>query len=1113
MAAKPQCAVVIPTYNGAHLLSTCLAALLASPPERCDWRIVVVDDASSDRTVERFSAYDERVEVIAREHNGGFAEACNEGARAGADCDYLVFLNNDTVPLQGWLDVLVGEAEDHPGAAAFGSKLLYPDGTVQHAGIAIGHDRWPHHIYAGFPGDHPAVNRAKPVVATTAACMLVRRADFEGAGGFDTTFLNGYEDVDFCLRLGESGREVRYCPASVSYHLESVTRWADWDVREVEHNSRVYAKRWRDRIDPDDVEHYIADGLIALEYGDTFPVRMAISPLLATVQRETGPDDRLERLLSLRTDQVFELQAKRTRALLEHRRDEASMPSSTRSSARNGAAPKVIHEGETHRLGSGRPQYLVSALMPLKDAAAGLRQTLPVLFDQRVDVELEIVAVDSGSSDDTVDVLKEFGATVIAIDPADFDHGLTRNLAAEHARGDVCLFLNNRTLPRDDRWLASLLAPLDNDPAVAGVCSRVIPHPDADLLTQRDGALDPSGSPQRAVKKIEDWDAYRAMPVEQRRLMLNFHTVSAALRTEVLRRIPFQSVRAIGEDLLWAREVLEAGLTLVHEPNSCAYHSHDYSLRERFMRNVDDGIANRDINERSLSEEETDALIRGMIASDWHYLREEMGLEGSELEHWQMQAALRRTAQGAGQWLGVNHTELPRRGSRALLADRQRPPCHRPAGAMKVLLVCHGYPPYGVAGVERLSAQTAATLVARGHEVTVFTRRPTAAPPTLALERTARDGVAVVTATGGGRIFDQFPGHEPTMERIFERLLVEEDPDVVLATHLQHHSPGYVAIAQRWGVPVVLELHDFFALCPRAHLQRRSGELCDGPEGGAACALHCFPEQAESELRWALRAKSFAEAVRGADEVLVPSRYVATAFEPLRGEATEIQIVDNAVGDLGPVLRGPAGPPAPLHLASIGVTVEHKGFQVVIEALRRNRLPARYTVFGVALQPGAGMLHRVAEDAPHLELRLFGGFSPSHLPALLADADALVVPSLVPETYSIVVREAFVCGLPVIASRIGALPDAIRPGENGWLFEPGDASDLAALLQILNGDRDRLRRARVGARASDVTTVAARTDRIEQLLQGTVERARGRVGSGSDADTELKLMREALLRR
>jgi GT2 family glycosyltransferase len=660
MGAPPQCAVVIPTFDGAHLLSTCLETLLANPPSDCTWRIVVVDDASTDRTPELLAAYGDAITSVRQPRNQGFAHACNAGAGAAGDVDHLVFLNNDTVPVAGWLDALVADAAAHPEAAAIGAKLLFPDGTVQHAGVAIGHDGWPHHLYTGFPGEHPAVDRDKRVVAATAACLLVRRAAFEALGGFDAAFHNGYEDVDLCLRLGEAGHAVRYCPRSVVYHFESVTRWAEESARDTSHNDRLYLERWGDRVVPDDVEHYLADGLIDVEYGPYFPLRLAISPLLATVRRDGEPVDRIEQLLAARSAQVMELQAQRTRsALAGARAAPPAAPSPRPAPRRTGGEPRIVHRGAVHRLGAGPPRHLVSVLMPLMDAAEDLREILPSLLEQSVSTELEVVAVDSASRDDTVAVLSEFGATTIAIDPAQFDHGLTRNLAAQHARGDVLVFLNGRTRPAGKDWLAPLLAALDADPTVAGACSRIAPHPGADLLTRRDGEREASGSDVRAVKRIEDWAAYRALPVEQRRLLLNFHTVSAAIRADVLRRIPFRSVRAIGEDLLWSREVLEAGMALVHEPASLAYHSHDYSLREWLMRNVDDGIANRDVNERALDAHEADAMVRHMVAEDWAYLRDELGLTGDELERWQIQAALRRAAQVAGQWLGVNHASFP----------------------------------------------------------------------------------------------------------------------------------------------------------------------------------------------------------------------------------------------------------------------------------------------------------------------------------------------------------------------------------------------------------------------------------------------------------------------
>jgi glycosyltransferase involved in cell wall biosynthesis len=429
---------------------------------------------------------------------------------------------------------------------------------------------------------------------------------------------------------------------------------------------------------------------------------------------------------------------------------------------------------------------------------------------------------------------------------------------------------------------------------------------------------------------------------------------------------------------------------------------------------------------------------------------------------------------------------------------------------MKVLLVSHGYPPLGVAGVERLTAQTAIELSRRGHETTVFTRDPSALPRTLELRRDVRDRIPVITVVGGGSTSERFPVYEPAEDRIFERLLIELEPDAVLVTHLLGHSPGYVEVAHRWGVPVVLELHDFYFMCPRAHLQRVSGDLCDGPEGGLACALHCFGDQREAQLRWALRSRSFGDALRSADRVLAPSRFVADIFAEERGDYGPIEVIANAVEDFGPVLRSEAPPGGPLRIASIGVTVEHKGFQVVVEALRFAEIPeSHYTIYGVALPPLAFELQKSAAAVRGLTLRLAGGFNPSHLPVLLADVDVVVVPSVVPETFSIVLREAFALGIPVIASRIGALPDAIRSGENGWLFEPGNAAELAVLLRRMHHEPHLLERAREGIHAADVSSVEQRTDRIEALLQEVLT-AGARSGAGPGA-TEGALMREAVV--
>jgi GT2 family glycosyltransferase len=291
--------IVVPVHGRAALTKGCLDSLLEGLPERCE--VIVVDDASTDRTPELLRAYGERIRTSTLAENVGYARACNHGATL-ASHETLVFLNNDTEPLAGWLDALNDHARSHPAAAVVGAKLLYPTGQVQHAGVVIGQDGYPHNLYAGLPAEHPAVNRSRALQAVTGACMLVRRHDFERAGGFDRGYVNSLEDVDLCLRIGATGAEVHYCHEAVLTHLESASRGHD---DRFEQSVALYRERWRDTVRRDDLSIYAEDGLIEVEYPERYPMRLSVSPRLAVV--DVGRQSDIEGLLEAYAGEVSEL--------------------------------------------------------------------------------------------------------------------------------------------------------------------------------------------------------------------------------------------------------------------------------------------------------------------------------------------------------------------------------------------------------------------------------------------------------------------------------------------------------------------------------------------------------------------------------------------------------------------------------------------------------------------------------------------------------------------------------------------------------------------------------------------------------------------------------------
>ncbi len=249
--------VIIPVFNKLELTRACLASLREhTAPGACE--IIVVDNGSTDGSTEwlreRESAGELRLLVPGA--NLGFARGCNLGAQASAG-RYLLFLNNDTEVTPGWLDPLVDTLDHDATVGTVGSKLLFPDGTIQHGGVAIiDHEVRPgvvefggRHLGWKLPGDDPNCNRPRVCQALTAACLLVRRRPFEDVGGFDDAYWNGNEDVDLCFKLGEAGWRHVYEPASVVIHHESQSGPERW--RKVRHNMEVLTSRWRDRIQPD----------------------------------------------------------------------------------------------------------------------------------------------------------------------------------------------------------------------------------------------------------------------------------------------------------------------------------------------------------------------------------------------------------------------------------------------------------------------------------------------------------------------------------------------------------------------------------------------------------------------------------------------------------------------------------------------------------------------------------------------------------------------------------------------------------------------------------------------------------------------------------------------
>jgi len=258
---RPEVSIVIPVHGKWAYTAACLRSL-AEVPTSLAFEVIVVDDLSPDDTAERLAGIEGLV-VLNNEQNLGFVGSCNRGA-GEARGHYLLFLNNDTQVLEGWLEALQDTFDAHPRCGMAGARLVYPDGRLQEAGGIIFRDGsgW---NYGRFDApERPEYNYAREVDYCSGACVMLPAELFRELGGFDAHYAPAYyEDTDLAFRVRAHGLQVWLAPAATVVHHEGITSGTDLGSGIKRHqvvNREKFLQRWQEQlqefpapvVDPDD---------------------------------------------------------------------------------------------------------------------------------------------------------------------------------------------------------------------------------------------------------------------------------------------------------------------------------------------------------------------------------------------------------------------------------------------------------------------------------------------------------------------------------------------------------------------------------------------------------------------------------------------------------------------------------------------------------------------------------------------------------------------------------------------------------------------------------------------------------------------------------------------
>lgn len=310
-------------------------------------------------------------------------------------------------------------------------------------------------------------------------------------------------------------------------------------------------------------------------------------------------------------------------------------------------------------------------MIPAKNGGKLLVKVVKQVLAQRTPWPFEVLVIDSGSVDGSIEALRELPVSIHTIPSHEFGHGKTRNLGASLTRGEFIVYLTHDALPADELWLSSLVEAASMTPDTAGAFGPHLPYPDASPMLKRELTLHFQGfgsSPN--LVRMDDPERYR-QDIGYRQFLHFFSSNNSCLRRSAWEKIPLKDVD-FAEDQLWARDAIEAGYAKAYAPSARVYHSHNFGVTESYRRAFDESRALNLLFGYELAP--TLAHVFGQTARltwrDWKWVAEDVA-SVSEKVLWMFKIPFLNLARLGGFYLGGHHGKLPDWATNVVSRDKR----------------------------------------------------------------------------------------------------------------------------------------------------------------------------------------------------------------------------------------------------------------------------------------------------------------------------------------------------------------------------------------------------------------------------------------------------------
>ena len=311
----------------------------------------------------------------------------------------------------------------------------------------------------------------------------------------------------------------------------------------------------------------------------------------------------------------------------------------------------------------------VTIVIPVKNGGVLFSQVLDAINKQKTTYTYEIIIIDSGSKDDSVNVARKHNARVYEISPEEFGHGKTRNLGASYGTGKYIVFLAQDALPASNDWLQNLVEAMERDDNIAGGFGKHLPYPDCNIPDQQmlENHFARYGN-DVFVHELTEERRKEYFDDEGYRQYLSFFSDNCSiLRRDVWEKIPYQDVD-FSEDQIWAREILEKGYKKVYVPNAAVYHSHSYPLKSYGKRYYDEFKALYKVQQANYCPDLLTYIkkVIGDTKYQWGYIRHRKDLHLKEKIYWYRYAFIRNTIRYKAAIHAVNYFKLSEKKQRKM---------------------------------------------------------------------------------------------------------------------------------------------------------------------------------------------------------------------------------------------------------------------------------------------------------------------------------------------------------------------------------------------------------------------------------------------------------------